>query len=581
MAELTVALAQVNTAVGDFIGNSEKILDYIDRAVGHGADMVVFPEMCLTGYPPEDLLLKTEFVRESTSYIEAMAQNIGDIVAVVGYVEGDYDTFNSAAVLNRGKLACSYRKTFLPNYGVFDEKRYFGSGDRNLILDIDGVKVGVTICEDIWFPGGPMEEQVSRGGAELVVNISASPFNRGKYEYREKLISARSMDGPVVLAYVNTVGGQDELVFDGGSCIHDPQSGFIAKAERFSEELLVCRIDFSSLRRKRKLEPRFRHGATGYMHENLEIFKIARPARGKVKGRGVEVAKEPRDLSLVEEIYEALIMGLREYVSKNRFERVVLGLSGGIDSALTAVLAVQALGSSNVVCVFMPSRYTSDRSSRDAERFIENLGVEAITLPIDEIFDSYCGSLQEEISGENKGVAFENIQARIRGNLLMALSNRFGWLVLATGNKSELSMGYCTLYGDMAGGFALIKDLLKSQVYELAKHINKSSGSEVIPIEIIEREPTAELKEEQRDTDTLPPYHELDPVLEAYIEDGLSASEMIDRGFNRELVKKVISTVDSNEYKRRQAPVGVKITARAFGRDWRMPISTRFSASGR
>jgi NAD+ synthase (glutamine-hydrolysing) len=260
---------------------------------------------------------------------------------------------------------------------------------------------------------------------------------------------------------------------------------------------------------------------------------------------------------------------------------VVLGLSGGIDSALTAVLAVQALGSSNVVCVFMPSRYTSDRSSRDAERFIENLGVEAITLPIDEIFDSYCGSLQEEISGENKGVTFENIQARIRGNLLMALSNRFGWLVLATGNKSELSMGYCTLYGDMAGGFALIKDLLKSQVYELAEHINKSSGSEVIPIEIIAREPTAELKEEQRDTDALPPYHELDPVLEAYIEDGLSASEMIDRGFKQELVKKVISTVDSNEYKRRQAPVGVKITARAFGRDWRMPISTRFNASGR
>jgi len=571
--ELSIALAQVNTAVGDLAGNSKKILEYTDRAERRGADLVVFPELCLTGYPPEDLLLKPEFVKTSMEAIERISREVGDIVAVVGFVESDSDTFNSAAVATRGKLVCTYRKRFLPNYGVFDEKRYFGSGDKSLVLDVDGIKVGVTVCEDIWFPGGPLDEQVSRGGAELVVNLSASPFDRGKYAYRKELVAARSTDGPVFLAYVNTVGGQDELVFDGGSCVHDPQRGFIAMAARFHEELLVCDVDFKYLRSRRMVEPRFRHVVERCEREDLQIQRLERPEREPEKRKREAVKGQAKELSDIEEIYEAITIGLSEYVSKNGFEKVVLGLSGGIDSALTAALAVEALGRSNVICVFLPSKFTSELSSTVVEKLVLNLGVQIMRIPIGNIFDSYFNSLVDEMQ-EESGIVFENIQARIRGNLLMALSNRFGWLVLATGNKSELSMGYCTLYGDMAGGFALIKDLLKTQVYELAEYMNKRDGSELIPRGIIEREPSAELSEGQRDVDTLPPYEELDPILEAYIEDGLSVADLVEEGFSAELVERIVSTVDANEYKRRQAPIGVKITSRAFGRDWRMPIST-------
>ena len=573
MPELSIALAQVNTAVGDLAGNPKKILEYTERAERCGADLVIFPELCLTGYPPEDLVLKPEFVRMSMDSIMNIAGEVGDIVAIIGYVEGDSDTYNSAAVVNRGKLVCSYRKRFLPNYGVFDEKRYFGSGERSLVMDIDGTKVGVTICEDIWFPGGPLDEQVSWGGAELVVNLSASPFDRRKYVYRKELVAARSIDGPVFIAYVNTVGGQDELVFDGGSCVHDPQRGFIAIAARFREELLICDVDFKYLRSRKMVEPRFRHITERCECDDLQIQRLERP-EGEPGKRKREAVKERADeLSGTEEIYEALTIGLGEYVSKNGFEKVVLGLSGGIDSALTAALAVEAMGRSNVICVFLPSKFTSELSSTVAEKLAENLGVRVIRIPIDNIFDSYFNSLMDEMQ-EESGIVFENIQARIRGNLLMALSNRFGWLVLATGNKSELSMGYCTLYGDMAGGFALIKDLLKTQVYELAEYMNERDGSELIPREIIEREPSAELSEGQRDVDTLPPYEELDPILEAYIEDGLSVADLVEEGFNAALVERIVTTVDANEYKRRQAPIGVKITSRAFGRDWRMPIST-------
>ena len=573
MPELSIALAQVNTAVGDLAGNPKKILEYTERAERCGADLVIFPELCLTGYPPEDLVLKPEFVRMSMDSIMNIAGEVGDIVAIIGYVEGDSDTYNSAAVVNRGKLVCSYRKRFLPNYGVFDEKRYFGSGERSLVMDIDGTKVGVTICEDIWFPGGPLDEQVSWGGAELVVNLSASPFDRRKYVYRKELVAARSIDGPVFIAYVNTVGGQDELVFDGGSCVHDPQRGFIAIAARFREELLICDVDFKYLRSRKMVEPRFRHVTERCECDDLQIQRLERP-EGEPGKRKREAVKERADeLSGTEEIYEALTIGLGEYVSKNGFEKVVLGLSGGIDSALTAAIAVEALGRSNVICVFLPSKFTSELSSTAAEKLAENLGVRVIRIPIDNIFDSYFNSLMDELQ-EESGIVFENIQARIRGNLLMALSNRFGWLVLATGNKSELSMGYCTLYGDMAGGFALIKDLLKTQVYELAEYMNERDGSELIPREIIEREPSAELSEGQRDVDTLPPYEELDPILEAYIEDGLSVADLVEEGFSAELVERIVTTVDANEYKRRQAPIGVKITSRAFGRDWRMPIST-------
>ena len=573
MPELSIALAQVNTAVGDLAGNSKKILEYTDRAERCGADLVIFPELCLTGYPPEDLVLKPEFVRMSMVSIMNIAGEVGDIVAIIGYVEGDSDTYNSAAVVNRGKLVCSYRKRFLPNYGVFDEKRYFGSGERSLVMDIDGTKVGVTICEDIWFPGGPLDEQVSWGGAELVVNLSASPFDRRKYVYRKELVAARSIDGPVFIAYVNTVGGQDELVFDGGSCVHDPQRGFIAMAARFREELLICDVDFKYLRSRKMVEPRFRHVTERCECDDLQIQRLERPEREPEKRKREAVKERADELSDIEGTYEALTIGLGEYVSKNGFEKVVLGLSGGIDSALTAALAVEAMGRSNVICVFLPSKFTSELSSTVAEKLAENLGVRVIRIPIDNIFDSYFNSLMDEMQ-EESGIVFENIQARIRGNLLMALSNRFGWLVLATGNKSELSMGYCTLYGDMAGGFALIKDLLKTQVYELVEYMNERDGSELIPREIIEREPSAELSEGQRDVDTLPPYEELDPILEAYIEDGLSVADLVEEGFNAALVERIVTTVDANEYKRRQAPIGVKITSRAFGRDWRMPIST-------
>jgi len=572
---LVLALAQVKSAVGDLEGNSSKIMEYVEEAKAAGADIVLFPELCLTGYPPEDLLLKTDFNRSSMAAMNELASGIGDTIAVVGYAEADYDVFNSAAVINRGKLRCVYRKTFLPNYGVFDEKRYFGAGNRNVVIEVSGVRVGITICEDIWFPGGPVEEQVARGGAEIILNLSASPFNRGKYEYRRKLIASRSMDGPVVIAYCNMVGAQDELVFDGGSCVYHPQQGFIATARRFEEELLVCEVDLEPLKSNRLLEPRFRYSRAECPHSEVEVcvlekpstFEAARPDSGRV---------EPvAEMSLTEEIFEALVLGLDEYVAKNGFKKVVLGLSGGIDSALTAALAVEALGKENVVCVFLPSKYTAGESGSAAEELVQNLGVKLIVLPIGSVYTSYVEDLAPELGEKDEGVAYENLQARIRGNLLMALSNQFGWLVLATGNKSELSMGYCTLYGDMAGGFALIKDLLKTQVYEVAEYINERAGKEVIPAFIIERPPTAELRADQLDTDSLPPYEELDPVLEAYVEQGLGAQEIVARGMSHELVSRVIATVDANEYKRRQAPVGVKITPRAFGRDWRMPISTR------
>jgi NAD+ synthase (glutamine-hydrolysing) len=572
LAGLVLALAQMSSAVGDLEGNSGKILEQIDTASAAGADIVVFPELCLTGYPPEDLLLKADFTMRSMAAIEELAAGVGDMIAVVGFAEADYDIFNAAAVINGGKVRCTYRKTFLPNYGVFDEKRYFGAGNRNVVLEVAGTRLGITICEDIWFAGGPMEDQVARGGAEIILNLSASPFNRGKDEYRKKLIEARAMDGPAVVAYCNMVGAQDELVFDGGSCVCHPQLGFIARAGRFCEELLFCEVDLELLKGNRLLEPRFRYSRAESLHAEVEVCALRRPsgsARTPVDAGGCAV-----DLTLSEEIFKALVLGLDEYVAKNGFKKVVLGLSGGIDSALTAAIATEALGPGNVTCVFLPSKFTAPESGRAARDLAENLGCRIIEIPIGEVYRSYVEVLSGELGDEDVGVTYENLQARIRGNLLMALSNQYGWLVLATGNKSELSMGYCTLYGDMAGGFALLKDLLKTQVYEVAEYVNERAGRDVIPRFIIDRPPTAELREEQLDTDSLPPYDVLDPVLEAYVEEGLGAQEIVERGFERELVERVIRTVDANEYKRRQAPVGVKITPRAFGRDWRMPIST-------
>lgn len=572
MPSITIALAQISSDVGDFDGNSAKIVERAREAARAGADIVVFPELCLTGYPPEDYLLKPDFGRRSVAAMEALSKEVGDVIAVVGYPEADYDLFNSAAVISRGEVRCTYRKVFLPNYGVFDEKRYFGTGNRHTVLDLGGVRVGITICEDIWYAGGPMEEQVAQGGAQIILNLSASPFNRGKYDHRRKLLEARALDGPAVVAYCNTVGAQDELVFDGGSCVCHPDRGFIASAARFCEEMLVCEVDLDSLQSRRLLEPRFRHGASPGGRNELQVCRLERPASRKEHRPAAQASCAPL-LSLTEEIFDALVLGLKEYVRKNGFEKVVLGLSGGIDSALVAALAVQALGAKNVVCVFLPSRYTAVESGEDARGVAENLGATLLEIPIEDLQRGFAETLEPILGGEQKGVTYENLQARIRGNLLMALSNTYGWLVLATGNKSELSMGYCTLYGDMAGGFALIKDLLKTQVYEVAEFVNSHTGREVIPRSIISRPPTAELRPNQLDTDSLPPYNELDPILEAYVEEGMSPDQIVEKGFEAELVGRIVKTVDSNEYKRRQAPVGVKITPRAFGRDWRMPIS--------
>lgn len=572
MASIVLAIAQISSDIGDFEGNSAKIVEWVGKASKAGADIVLFPELALTGYPPEDYLLKTDFGRQSVSVMNSLASEVGDIIAVIGYPEADYDLFNSAAIIHQGKIRCTYRKTFLPNYGVFDEKRYFGPGNRNTVLDVGGVRLGVTICEDIWFAGGPMEQQVARGGAEVIVNISASPFNRGKYDYRKRLLEARALDGPAIVAYCNTVGAQDELVFDGGSCVCHPDLGFIAAAGRFCEELLVCTLDLESLKGNRLLEPRFRYSRSDCGAAEIEICHLEKPARHDAVAGQVAEPCSP-ELSLTEEIFDALVLGLKEYVRKNGFEKVVFGLSGGIDSAVVAALAAEALGGENVVCVFLPSKYTAGESGDAARELAGNIGARIIDIPIGEVYKSYVDVLKPILGGDDNGVTYENLQARIRGNLLMGLSNQYGWLVVATGNKSELSMGYCTLYGDMAGGFALIKDLLKTQVYELAEYINQRAGREVIPRFIISRPPTAELRPDQLDTDSLPPYSVLDPILEAYVERGMSAREIVDKGFDSAVVDRVVRTVDSNEYKRRQAPVGVKITPRAFGRDWRMPIS--------
>jgi NAD+ synthase (glutamine-hydrolysing) len=572
MNELVIALAQVNTTVGDLEGNVSKILQFTERAADARADIVAFPELCLTGYPPEDLLLKEDFTANSMSAARELSRSVGDIIAVVGFVEKDSDTFNSAAVMNRGEIIGTYRKARLPNYGVFDEQRYFGEGREVVVVHTGGVRVGLTICEDIWLGGGPVEAEVAGGGAEIILNLSASPFNRGKYDVRMKLIETRSIESSVVLAYANAVGAQDELVFDGGSCVYHPQEGFIAVAPQFREALVLCKVRLGSLKGSRMMEPRFRYIGTECPNE-INTIKIERPKANTDGLPDIPRGESSDRLQYAEEIFEALILGLQDYVKKNGFQKVIIGLSGGIDSALTAAVAVKALGKENVICAFLPSSYTSAESESAAEEMARNLGVRLLRIPIGEVYDAYRGVLAGELGEDEVGETFENIQARIRGNLLMALSNRFGWLVLATGNKSELSVGYCTLYGDMAGGFALIKDLLKTQVYQLAEFINEKAGVEVIPKKIIDRPPTAELRHGQLDTDSLPPYEEMDPVLEAYIEEGLSGEEIIGRGFRSEMVRWVISKVDANEYKRRQAPVGVKITPRAFGRDWRMPIS--------
>ena len=566
-----MGLAQVNPTVGDFDGNVRLILQGIERARALGCGLVAFPELVLTGYPPEDLLFKPAFIEANLRALDEVTRASRGLTVVVGFVDKRDDIFNAAAVLHDGTLAGVYHKQYLPNYGVFDENRYFQAGTEAPVFTAGDTTFAVNICEDIWYPTGPGTLQ-ALAGAELIVTINASPYHAGKARFREKMVATRAADDLVCIAFVNMVGGQDELVFDGASLIVDERGEVVARARQFEEDFVVADLDLDAVFRARLHDSRRRKEKlhAGEAARRVVLAPLPEAAAPPLS------AREVAPVTPVDEIYRALVLGTRDYVRKSGFKRVVIGLSGGIDSALVATIAVEALGRENVAGVTMPSPYSSPGTRRDSQRLARNLGIEFLRVPITPIFRAYKRALARAFKGLKEDVAEENIQARIRGNLLMALSNKFGWLVLTTGNKSEYSVGYTTLYGDMAGGFAVIKDVPKILVYDLARHVNALAEHAVIPESILERPPSAELRPDQTDQDTLPPYAELDPILEGYVEEDRGVNDLIARGFASDTVRRVVTMVDRNEYKRRQAPLGVKITPRAFGRDWRLPIVNRF-----
>ncbi len=570
---MRLGLAQINTTVGDVEGNVGRICDTLDRARAMGVDLIAFPELAVTGYPPEDLLLKPDFVRANQGALERVAACTRGLAAVVGFVDGTDHLYNAAILFVDGRRAGVYHKHRLPNYGVFDEKRYFHPGDACPVFTLNGMPVGITICEDIWYPGGP-PEAVARGGALLIININASPYHAAKWREREQMLRTRAQDYCSAIAYVNLVGGQDELVFDGTSVVLDHTGAVRARAAQFEDDLLVCDVDLEAVRRARqqqslRVAPEVEEGSLATPVIDLEAPTPR--ARPTLPPHLIE------PLPPTEEVYAALVLGLRDYVTKNGFKDVVVGLSGGIDSALVAAIAADALDPERVHVAFLPSPYTSEESRVLAQRVAATLDLGVIDISIGAIFTAYLEALAPAFSGRPPDVAEENIQARIRGTLLMALSNKFGWLLLATGNKSEYSCGYATLYGDMAGGFALIKDVPKMLVYELARWRNRRG--EVIPQGIIDRAPTAELRPGQKDTDSLPPYDILDPILRLYVEDDTPPDEIASRGFDPRVVARVVAMVDRNEYKRRQAPPGVKITPKAFGKDRRLPMTNGYRST--
>jgi NAD+ synthase (glutamine-hydrolysing) len=576
---LRVALAQINPTVGDIDANAGKIAERIAEAREQGAALVVFPELALSGYPPEDLLLKTSFLDRAASALGELAAQTRGIVALVGFPERAEDVYNAAAVLADGEVAAVYRKMYLPNYGVFDEQRYFQSGAEAGIFELNGIPIGLSICEDIWEPGPPaMTEALA--GAQVIVNLSASPYRVGYGHGRERMLVQRAVDNLAAVVFVNTVGGQDELVFDGHSLAVDQDGRILARCPQFEESLTLCTIDPREVTSARLRDTRHRAN----VRRQRRATPVAEPpvvhlASLEVDGGGQTVGGAIADLlGPEEEVYTALRTGLRDYVEKNGFEHVVLGLSGGIDSALVALVAADALGPERVTCVSMPSPYSSEGTRSDAQVIAENLGVDYREIGIGAAMESYDEMLKDAFAGREADIAEENIQARIRGNLVMALSNKFGWLVLATGNKSELSVGYATLYGDMAGGFAVIKDVFKGWVYRLVRWRNEQEDRELVPASVLERPPSAELRYEQLDQDSLPPYDVLDAILAGYVEEDLDAVELVRRGLPAEDVERVIAMVDRAEYKRRQAPPGIKISTKAFGRDRRLPITNRFEA---
>jgi len=575
LRQLRVGMGQINTTVGDFAGNVAKVVEVIGRAKALGVDLVTFPELAICGYPPEDLLLKPQFIGENVKGLHRVVEESHGIGVVVGFVDAAEDIYNAAAIIHDGELADVYHKVFLPNYGVFDEDRYFRAGSECPVYVIGGIGIGVNICEDIWYEAGPATAQ-AYAGAEVIVNISASPYHLGRSDFRQRMLATRAADNVAIVLHTNLVGGQDELVFDGNSMAFDQLGRLLARGKHFDEDLVVVDLDVEAVFRSRLRDSRLRKETLLLGHKEWNT------PRKEVSQTGNTVSRPPLPQRRAEvrdgpgEVYEALVLGTRDYIRKNGFGKVVIGLSGGIDSSLVAAIAVDALGPSNVVGVSMPSRYSSAGSRSDSELLAKSLGVELMTVSIEQVYQSYLDVVAGPFAGTEPNVAEENIQARIRGNLLMALSNKFGWLVLTTGNKSEMATGYATLYGDMAGGFAVIKDVTKTMVYRLAEYRNATAGRELIPSSVIAKPPSAELRPDQVDTDSLPAYEVLDPVLVAYVEEDRSVEQIVAMGFDESVVRRVAHLVDRSEYKRRQAPPGVKITPKAFGRDRRLPITNRF-----
>jgi len=577
MRQLRIGMAQINTTVGDFEGNTQKILKTIAEARSSGFGLLTFPELAICGYPPEDLLLKPQFIKENLKSLDRVVKNSSGITVIVGFVDagnGIGNIYNAAAVIHDGQMVGVYHKIYLPNYGVFDEERYFQTGSKCPVYFIGGVGVGINICEDIWYEAGPDTAQ-AYFGAEVIINISSSPYHFGKGKEREKMLATRAAENVAFIAYNNLVGGQDELIFDGNSLVIDEAGQVIARGKQFEEDLILVDLNVENVSQKRLQNPNWK--------------KWASPLEGRWPGDRIVVTdissaspKPPLPLRQVEsrsipgEVYAALVLGTRDYITKNGFNKVLIGLSGGIDSALVAAVAVDSLWPSNVIGVAMPSRLSSQASLSDAELLANNLGISLLTIPIEKVFKAYLEVLAPSFKGTEPNVAEENLQARIRGNILMALSNKFGWLVLPTSNKSETATGYTTLYGDMAGGFAVIKDVPKTMVYKLTRYRNSIAGSELIPAAIIEKVPSAELRPDQKDTDTLPSYDVLDPVLKAYVEQDKSVGQIVAMGMDEEVVRQAARLVDTSEYKRRQSPPGVKITPRAFGKDRRLPITNKF-----
>ncbi|HSC72608.1 MAG TPA: NAD+ synthase [Gaiellaceae bacterium] len=571
---MRLALAQINPVVGDLDGNRSLILERLAAAKAQGADLVLFPELAVTGYPPEDLLLRPGFVRAAESSVEAIARETRGTTVLVGGPRFDRDLYNACFVLSGGEVKAVYRKRFLPNYGVFDEDRYFASGRDLILLEHEQTLVGLTVCEDMWQPGPPATD-LALAGAELLVNISASPFYVGRDREREEMFVTRARDNSCFVAFCNSVGGQDELIFDGHSVVIDDEGSILARAPGFEEALLVVDVQPKEVIGRRLRDVRRR--ALAREREEVppvEVIHVGSKAPS-TNGQKVTGSVEPF-VDELEQMRLALELGLRDYVDKNGFRDVVVGVSGGIDSAVTAALAAEALGADRVHCVSMPSRYSSEETRTDARRLAESIGCSFRELPIADIVEAFDGALADAFRGRDPDLTEENIQARVRGVLLMALSNKFGWMLVATGNKSELSVGYATLYGDMAGGFALLKDVYKTDVFRLARHLNDQAGRELIPQSIVDRAPSAELRADQLDEDSLPPYAKLDEVLEQYVEHDRTLEELSADGFEQEIVQRAVSMVDRAEYKRRQAPPGVKLRPKAFGRDRRTPITNRW-----